>query len=771
MTLIKRLLYLVMGLLPVIATAQTQTSATQRSYLHPADSLYWDFALESGDVLEWNLWLAEAESGSRTIFSVESSIEGDKVRREFPAASAEFKDEIKATRAANYRLILRTEGKSGRVVSLGAWAKLSRKETLPFPLPGIQKFNRTLAAGDVYSFSFEFAAPPKTGFSELFQLDMPADVVRMWLITAENDSIPAVPTVKRWVGDPGRITLRGSGPQGGQVTLRLEVNAPLSGDAVIYLAPGTPPPAWVPSKVRRLEEQLHDPWKAVIVPPLAAQIESLRVKPPLPPRAQYAAISLRSRGVDSLLVADFTSIYAERDSLQVLRRDRTLRSTGYDTTFLTGRRAFVPPELQFVVTLPFSGNALQARENRRRELQLVWFVDDGKNDIGECRLYEYHYDEARVAPASVPDEFYWDPTVMPLSRTLRTLPAATFDKPDTRKLSMPSESRPKKYVRDEQSFVDDSRRVSGYYLANGSENTVYLVYRQASPVRRPAFYQLSRWPVGAKVLLGVFIFVALVGLWAIYELRNRERRRRKRAEEYAQELENARQVQLKLLPPGPLQVEGLEIFGVHQSMQSVGGDYYDFFPMEDGRVIVCIADVTGHGLPAALLMANLQATLRAVVPTARSICDVAHMLNHEIYQRTNPENFVTMLLAEISVDRTMMTFCNAGHNPGYIIRANGDIVELDEGGIMLGAMDSFPFVPGECGINKGDLIVFYTDGIPEAEIAPDDMFGYERLKFYLMQERNKSLPDLSHSILKRVTPTGAQSIEDDMALVLVRVVR
>jgi len=213
----------------------------------------------------------------------------------------------------------------------------------------------------------------------------------------------------------------------------------------------------------------------------------------------------------------------------------------------------------------------------------------------------------------------------------------------------------------------------------------------------------------------------------------------------------------------------LEVFGLHQSMQSVGGDYYDFFGLKDGRVMLCIADVAGHGLSAALLMSSLQATLRLIVQPGRQLSEIVALLNHEICQRTSPERFVTLLLAEISADRSLLTVCNAGHNPAYIIRTSGNIVELDAGGIMLGVMEVFPFIQMEYGLDPGDLLVLYTDGIPEAEVGIEDMFGYERLKYFLVGHRSESLMTVAQELFRTVTPDESQTIADDMAVVLARI--
>jgi sigma-B regulation protein RsbU (phosphoserine phosphatase) len=215
---------------------------------------------------------------------------------------------------------------------------------------------------------------------------------------------------------------------------------------------------------------------------------------------------------------------------------------------------------------------------------------------------------------------------------------------------------------------------------------------------------------------------------------------------------------------------GLEVLGFHQSMQQVGGDYYDFFPLDDGRVMLCVADVTGHGYKAALIMSNLQATLRALAVPGRQVTEIVSALNLEMYKRTSPEDFVTMAIGVISADRSRITLCNAGHNPVYIIRATGQIRELSDGGIMLGVLESYPFLQADYPLYSGDMIAFYTDGIPEATLASiNEMFGYDRLKRFLIDNHTTPISDIARELLNEVTPRGGQQIEDDMAIVLVRV--
>ncbi len=754
--------------IPIALFGQTKPSTVPRSYLMPGDSLYYDLSLKKGDVLEWNLWLAPTlEASEKTVLSFVSDVDGQLWERSFGSKALDLRDKIRIKSYARYRMTLKTTGQRGRMAELSVWTKLKASHQAPFPSPGVQRFAEIFSSGDQFSVEYEFLLPKSIGFQELLGLELSQDLVHLWAITPLGDSLPATASVKRWFGEAGILSLRERTPYGGRITLRLELDVADNGESILFLAPGTPPPDWLPSKARMLITRKHDPWKGIIVPPVTAMAETLAAHPVELPRAPYAEQSLRARGLDSVIVAELTEVYTERDSLSAVRHARRSMSEGYDTEFLTGKKAFLPPDLHVVLTIPLTGHHPEKRISGRTRLE--WFVEGDKEHTRHAKLYEWRYDEAHIARADVPDEFFWDNRILPLYANLNRHSAASPKSPATITSQPLPDPRPSTFEQYGKEYIDDSRSVLALYLENSSKDTLYLVYHQARLPKRTVFSALSRWPIGARlaaVILGIF---GLAGIAAIVELRRRERKRRKRSEEFEVELEKARQVQLKLLPDGPMEAQGLQVYGLHQSMQSVGGDYYDFFALEDGRVLLCVADVAGHGLAAALLMSNVQATLRLIAQPGRQLTEIVSLLNHEICQRTSPERFVTFLIAEISADRSLITICNAGHNPGYIVRKSGNIVELDAGGVMLGFMDVFPFIQMEHGLDSGDLIVLYTDGIPEAEVGHEDMFGYERLKYYLQNHRAENLMNIAQGLLRRVTSEDAHTIEDDMAIVLARI--
>jgi serine phosphatase RsbU (regulator of sigma subunit) len=522
----------------------------------------------------------------------------------------------------------------------------------------------------------------------------------------------------------------------------------------------------LPDEARVMTTHLHAPWRAAVVPPLSElRRERMTAEPPIM-QSIYAAQSLRIRGLDSLIVRELTGIYVERDSLIAQRRARWSSVEGYDSEFLKAERAFLPPDLHVAVALPLSEQ--NTSQTARKPVALQWFVASATGGEPKGKLHVWKYEEGLAALPQAPDEIFWLPGLLSLDPNLLSFGLAQADYAETVRLDPPSKLRLAQTTLDERPLFDHSRQVLGMYLENSSSDTLYLVYRQTTPFERSITTVISRWPKGARIAIIILFLVGLVGAYAFYELKQREARRLKIAEEMAVDLDKARQVQEKLLPTGPMDVKGLEVFGLHQSMQSVGGDYYDFFPLADGRVLICVADVAGHGLAAAMLMSNLQATLHAIAETPRPINELVAMLNQEITKRTSPERFVTLIMAEISADRSQLTICNAGHNPGYLIRKNGKIEELDAGGIMLGVMEMFPFIQMDYSLEPGDVIALYTDGIPEAEIGLDDMFGYDRLQYFFSEHRDERLQDIAQKLFRKVTMDGTSAIDDDMAVVLVR---
>jgi phosphoserine phosphatase RsbU/P len=212
---------------------------------------------------------------------------------------------------------------------------------------------------------------------------------------------------------------------------------------------------------------------------------------------------------------------------------------------------------------------------------------------------------------------------------------------------------------------------------------------------------------------------------------------------------------------------GLEFAAVCIPARGVSGDYYDVLQLPDGRLIIAIADISGKGIPAAILMANLQALLRSLSSIGNSPADVCRRLNHHLNEVMDESRFATFFYAEWKPDERRLRYVNAGHNPP-ILFDSGPPQRLKEGGIPLGIFPGSEFETGEVRLKPSDLLVLYSDGITEATEDGGEEFGDQRLENLIKANHQKPLPEIQTRILEAVREWSGQEPEDDMTLVLVR---
>jgi len=194
------------------------------------------------------------------------------------------------------------------------------------------------------------------------------------------------------------------------------------------------------------------------------------------------------------------------------------------------------------------------------------------------------------------------------------------------------------------------------------------------------------------------------------------------------ELEVALEIQQNLLPQEIPTIYGFDIWGESTPSQHVGGDYFDILEISGNRHLIVIADVSGKGVPAALIMANLQAALIALSETAADIPELFNKLNKLIYRNTSADKFVTLFAAIIDPAKRTFTYSNAGHNHPLFINNKGEVKELTEGGIILGVLpDEFPYQVGQIELTAGSVLLLYTDGANEAENLKKEQYGEERI--------------------------------------------
>jgi serine phosphatase RsbU (regulator of sigma subunit) len=245
-------------------------------------------------------------------------------------------------------------------------------------------------------------------------------------------------------------------------------------------------------------------------------------------------------------------------------------------------------------------------------------------------------------------------------------------------------------------------------------------------------------------------------------------------ERLERELETARQIQEKLLPHEMPQLPGFEIAGTSLPSQQVGGDYFDFLDMGTGKLGIAIADVSGKGIPAALLMANLQASLHAQVIKKGSVADVASRMNSLLVKSTDTHMFATFFYGILDQMKSTFTSTNAGHNPPLLFRVDGKIKRLEAGGLVLGFLPDQNYSQQTVKIKQGEVVVLFTDGITEAAgpssgKISENLFGEERLIEVIRASLTKSAVEIQAAILQAISDHTADTPQfDDITLVLIK---
>lgn len=233
------------------------------------------------------------------------------------------------------------------------------------------------------------------------------------------------------------------------------------------------------------------------------------------------------------------------------------------------------------------------------------------------------------------------------------------------------------------------------------------------------------------------------------------------------ELLEARELQETLLTSGPTVFDGLDIAIKWQPATSVGGDYVAAFNIDDQHTAICVADVVGKGLPAALLMSNFQAALMSLAGEYLSPSEVSTRVNHVLYANTPLHKFVTAFYGVIDTANRTLTFTNAGHNPALLVRSNGDCVQLEVGGSVLGAFPDISYAQGQVELRQGDRLLLFTDGLTEALDQHREQFGEEQLIDLLTNHRAKSAEELKEILFDTVAGFCNNAFRDDAALLVV----
>lgn len=242
-------------------------------------------------------------------------------------------------------------------------------------------------------------------------------------------------------------------------------------------------------------------------------------------------------------------------------------------------------------------------------------------------------------------------------------------------------------------------------------------------------------------------------------------RRQLEQQAFQRDMEIAKNVQNYLFPK-TLPKEGrVQIEAFYQPCRTVGGDYYDYITLDnENQFVVCIADVSGKGIPAAILMSNFQAVLRTISRTAADPIEVVQELNTQLSHNANKENFITFFLAVYDYEEKKLRYINAGHNPPMLMNGQPKVEKLTLGTTVLGAFDPLPFIDMGTIENLEDFHLFlFTDGVTETFNEEEEEFGSERLEAFLEANHGKPLPVIHEQLLNELKAFNAsENFTDDL---------
>lgn len=256
--------------------------------------------------------------------------------------------------------------------------------------------------------------------------------------------------------------------------------------------------------------------------------------------------------------------------------------------------------------------------------------------------------------------------------------------------------------------------------------------------------------------------VALSNAWLVEETIEKRR--------MEEELAIAKSIQDRLFPKRLPEIEGYELAASSEPTFHIGGDYYDAIELGDGRVLLAIADVSGKGVPAALLMSNVQATLRALASPEIDLAASAAKINEIIYANTDFNKYATFFYGVLDPRTHTLEYTNAGHNPPILLRAGGEIEMLEAGGLPVGLMPGSAYEQAVATLEPGDVLALYTDGVTEAESKAGEEYGPERLEALVREKAPEGASAILGTVVDDVSrfAVGMPQADDITAMMLKR---
>ncbi len=291
-----------------------------------------------------------------------------------------------------------------------------------------------------------------------------------------------------------------------------------------------------------------------------------------------------------------------------------------------------------------------------------------------------------------------------------------------------------------------------------AENNVFGIVYADSPTDKASF---------SEEHLNILTTLASVAAIRVENAKLLEERFEK--ERIKRELELATEIQQRFQPSAPPIMDGYEFQGISFSCYEIGGDYYDFIPTADGKMLIALGDVSGKGTAAALLMSSLHAAIHGQVAAKTSLHQTVVSVNRYLAENTPTNRFVTLFIAELDPQTGVLNYINAGHNPPLIGHTDGTVKLLESGGLPLGIIPTAEFEVGQTKLEPNEALIIYSDGVSEANNLKGDEFGMERLTQVVsknLQASASGLRDKVESALSAFTQTAPAN--DDITLVIVK---
>lgn len=283
---------------------------------------------------------------------------------------------------------------------------------------------------------------------------------------------------------------------------------------------------------------------------------------------------------------------------------------------------------------------------------------------------------------------------------------------------------------------------------------------------------LYQFRLGTMVLTVNGVLALVVGLvtYTYEQMRRQIEREASERGRLESEMSVARRIQMELLPKTFPRIAGLDMFAFTVPARQVGGDCYDVIDIGEGKLAVTIGDVSGKGTPAAILMANVQAAVRALSESNVPAGELIDRVNRLVYGYTEESVFITFFYSVLDTRTGELVYVNAGHNHPCVLRADGSSEHLDRGGLVIGIMPGSTYEEGRVALRPGDNLVLYTDGITEAANADEEMFGEERLEKVLVKYRDATAREMEERVYTSIKDFAAGASQtDDLTMVVVKI--